>query len=283
LLILAIIAIVPSAMNLVDGLNRLNVGLDFEDVFPPLVGGLIGVVACIVIVSGLYTLQQNEAAAISLFGNYKGTDRRPGLRWVVPWYTRKKISLRVRNVNSQTLKVNDKRGNPIEIASVVVWRVTNSAKALFDVDSYQTFVDTQIETALREIASQFAYDHGDEAEPTLRADGERVSEVLRRKLLERVSVAGVDIDEARLSHLAYAPEIASAMLRRQQADAVLEARAKIVEGAVSMVEHALEQLSARSIVHLDDERKATMVSNLLVVLCGDRDAQPVVNTGTLYQ
>jgi regulator of protease activity HflC (stomatin/prohibitin superfamily) len=236
----------------------------------------------ILILSGLYSLQQNESAAITLFGNYKGTDKTPGLRWVVPWYTRRKVSLRVRNVTSDTLKVNDKRGNPIEIAAVVVWRVADTAQAVFDVDNFETFVDTQIETALREIASQFSYDHGLEEEPTLRADADRVGEMLRAKLADRVSVAGVVIDEARISHLAYAPEIASAMLRRQQADAVLEARAKIVEGAVLMVEHALEQLSSKSIVHLDDERKATMVSNLLVVLCGDRDAQPVVNTGTLY-
>jgi regulator of protease activity HflC (stomatin/prohibitin superfamily) len=234
-------------------------------------------------VSGLYSLQQNESAAITLFGNYKGTDKRPGLRWVVPWYSRKKISLRVRNVTSQTLKVNDKRGNPIEIAAVVVWRVVDTAQALFDVDSYDTFLNIQIETSLREITSHFAYDHGDEAEPTLRADGVKVGEMLQSKLQERIAVAGLLVDEARLSHLAYAPEIASSMLRRQQADAVLEARAKIVQGAVSMVESALQQLSERKIVELDDERKAAMVSNLLVVLCADREAQPVVNTGSLYQ
>jgi regulator of protease activity HflC (stomatin/prohibitin superfamily) len=231
---------------------------------------------------GFYTLQPNEAAAVTLFGNYKGTDRTPGLRWVIPWYGRKKISLRVRNVTGEKLKVNDKRGNPIEIASVVVWRVTDTAQALFDVDAYQTFVDIQIETALREIASHFAYDHAQHEEPTLRANAEEVSQLLREKLQDRVSVAGVVIDETKLSHLAYAPEIAGAMLRRQQAEAVLAARRYIVQGAVEMVEHALEQLSEREIVKLDDERRAAMVSNLLVVLCGDRDAQPVVNTGSLY-
>ncbi len=232
---------------------------------------------------GFYTLQPNEGAAITLFGNYKGTDRTPGLRWMLPWYTRKKVSLRVRNVTGEKLKVNDKRGNPIEIAAVVVWRVTDTAQALFDVDSYQSFVDIQIETAVREIASHFAYDHAQDDEPTLRGDAEQVSALLREKLQDRVSVAGVVVDETKLSHLAYAPEIAGAMLRRQQAEAVLAARRYIVQGAVEMVQHALEQLSERDIVRLDDERRATMVSNLLVVLCGDRDAQPVVNAGSLYQ
>jgi regulator of protease activity HflC (stomatin/prohibitin superfamily) len=232
---------------------------------------------------GFYTLQPNEGAAITLFGNYKGTDRTPGLRWMLPWYTRKKISLRVRNVTGEKLKVNDKRGNPIEIAAVVVWRVTDTAQALFDVDNYQSFVDIQIETAVREIASHFSYDHAEHDEPTLRGDADQVSALLREKLQDRVSVAGVVIDETKLSHLAYAPEIASAMLRRQQAEAVLAARRFIVQGAVEMVQHALEQLSERDIVKLDDERRATMVSNLLVVLCGDRDAQPVVNAGSLYQ
>jgi regulator of protease activity HflC (stomatin/prohibitin superfamily) len=251
--------------------------------------GLAGVVvmatlavAFLLAISGFYTLQPNEAAAITLFGNYKGTDRTPGLRWVLPWYTRAKISLRVRNVTGQTLKVNDKRGSPIEIAAVVVWRVTDSARALFDVDSYQRFVDIQIETAVREIASHFAYDHAEHDEPTLRANADQVSGLLREKLQERTAVAGVVVDETKLSHLAYAPEIASAMLRRQQAEAVLAARRFIVQGAVEMVEHALAQLSERDIVKLDDERRATMVSNLLVVLCGDRDAQPVVNAGSLY-
>ncbi len=232
---------------------------------------------------GFYMLQPNEAAAILLFGNYKGTDRTPGLRWVLPWYSRKKISLRVRNVTGEELKVNDKRGNPIEIAAVVVWRVTDTARALFDVDAYQTFVDIQIETAVREIASHFSYDHAEHEEPTLRGDADQVSALLREKLQERVAVAGVVIDETKLSHLAYAPEIAGAMLRRQQAEAILAARQKIVQGAVEMVEHALQQLSERDVVSLDDERRAAMVSNLLVVLCSDRDPHPVVNTGSLYQ
>jgi regulator of protease activity HflC (stomatin/prohibitin superfamily) len=245
---------------------------------------IAGVVLFVLIAVGFYSLQPNESAALTLFDNYKGTDKKPGLRWIWPWYRRRKVSLRVRNVTSQTLKVNDKRGNPIEIAAVVVWRVTDTARALFDVDAFEAFMNIQIETALREIASHFGYDHNaeDDSEPTLRSDGDKVGELLARKLQERVVVAGLWVDEAKLSHLAYAPEIASAMLRRQQAEAILAARQKIVAGAVSMVESALAQLSERDIVKLDDERRAAMVSNLLVVLCADREAQPVVNAGTLY-
>jgi regulator of protease activity HflC (stomatin/prohibitin superfamily) len=248
-------------------------------------GIVIGILAIILAVfglMGLYMVQPNEAVAILLFGAYRGTDRAAGLRWVLPWYIRKKISLRTRNVTSDRLKVNDKRGNPIEIAANVVWRVTDSAQALFDVEDYAAFVNIQIDTALRDIASHYAYDHGSDAEPTLRSDTELVAGRLREELEQRVRVAGVSVDEARLAHLAYAPEIASAMLRRQQAEAVLSARAALVAGAVGMVESALHQLGERNVVELDEERKANMVSNLLVVLCSDRDAQPVVNAGTLY-
>lgn len=244
--------------------------------------GVAAVLAATFILVGLYTIQPNQGAAITLFGRYAGTDRNTGLRWVWPWYLRKKISLRVRNVTSETLKVNDKGGNPIEIAVNVVWRVSDSAQALFDVDDYLTFVNIQIETGLREVARQYAYDHGEEAEPTLRTDAELVGEKLREDLQARVAVAGVAVDEAHLMHLAYAPEIAGAMLKRQQAEAVLAARQKIVLGAVGMVETALTQLGERGVVDLDEERKAAMVSNLLVVLCADREAQPVLNTGTLY-
>jgi len=245
--------------------------------------GIVTVLAFLFATSGFYTLQPNEAAVITLFGRYVATDRKNGLRWVPFWYARKKISLRARNVTSETLKVNDKRGNPVETAANVVWRVADTAQALFDVDHYETFVNIQIETGLRAIASRYAYDHGDgdEAEPTLR-DGETIAEVLRHELQDRVRVAGVGIDDARISHLAYAPEIAGAMLRRQQAQAILAARRLIVEGAVGMVEHALQQLGERRVVELDEERKAAMVSNLLVVLCSDENAQPVLNTGTLY-
>ncbi len=282
LLVLSIAAFFVAAWMLFQAIATGEGGGDPVMVVAYAIGAGAVVLASILILSGLYSLQQNESAAITLFGNYKGTDRKPGLRWVVPWYSRKKISLRVRNVTSETLKVNDKKGNPIEIAAVVVWRVTDTAQALFDVDDYDTFVNIQIETALREITSHFAYDHAEHDEPTLRADADKVGDMLREKLNERVAVAGVAIDESRISHLAYAPEIASSMLRRQQAEAVLEARAKIVQGAVSMVETALQQLSEREIVTLDDERKAAMVSNLLVVLCADREAQPIVNAGSLY-
>jgi hypothetical protein len=282
LLILAIAGFFLAAWMAFQGIMTGESGGDGMLVAAYIIGAAAVILASILILSGLYSLQQNESAAITLFGNYKGTDKRPGLRWVIPWYSRKKISLRVRNVTSETLKVNDKKGNPIEIAAVIVWRVVDTAQALFDVDDYDTFVNIQVETSLREITSHFAYDHGEADEPTLRADGVKVGEMLQERLNERVAVAGVTIDEARISHLAYAPEIASSMLRRQQAEAVLEARAKIVHGAVSMVESALLQLSERDIVVLDDERKAAMVSNLLVVLCADREAQPVVNAGSLY-
>ena len=252
-----------------------------------IVVGVVGAVLGLLLICGLYSLQPNEAVAILLFGDYRGTDRTTGLRWVLPWYSRKKISLRARNITSDKLKVNDKRGNPVEIAANVVWRVQDSAQALFDVDDYQAFVNIQVDTGLRDIASHYAYDHGEQiegedAELTLRADAEDVATRLRDELANRVGIAGIAIDEARLAHLAYAPEIAGAMLRRQQAEAVLSARRLIVKGAVAMVESALSELNQRGVVDLDEDRKAAMVSNLLVVLCADRDAQPVVNTGTLY-
>jgi regulator of protease activity HflC (stomatin/prohibitin superfamily) len=284
LLVLSLLAFVATAWLLIQGIIMAESGTgDSVTVLLHIGGAIVIALAAVLVLCGLYSIQQNESTAITLFGNYKGTDKKPGLRWVVPWYSRKKISLRVRNVTSQTLKVNDKKGNPIEIAAVIVWRVVDTAQALFDVDNYETFVNIQIETSLREITSHFAYDHGEGDEPTLRADGVKVGEMLQARLQERVGIAGLAVDEARLSHLAYAPEIASSMLRRQQAEAVLEARAKIVTGAVSMVESALQQLSERDIVTLDDERKAAMVSNLLVVLCADREAQPIVNAGSLYQ
>ena len=248
----------------------------------PIVGGSVVLTLASLALCGLYTVQPNQAVAITLFGDYRGSDRRAGLRWVLPWYTRKTISVRSRNVTSDRLKVNDRGGNPVEIAANVVWRVEDSAKALFDVDNYETFVSIQIDTALRDIASHYAYDHGEEHEPTLRADAELVADKLRGELSTRVAVAGIVIDEARLAHLAYAPEIAGAMLRRQQAEAIIAARQTIVTGAVSMVDNALRLLSERGVVNLDEERKAAMVSNLLVVLCADREAQPVVNAGTLY-
>ena len=236
--------------------------------------------------AGLYTLQPNEAAIIQLFGAYRGTSRVPGLRATNPFYTRKKMSLRARNLNGDRLKVNDKRGNPIEIAAVVVWHVDDSAKAAFDVDDYENFVKVQSEAAVRHLASSFAYDaeiRDDAAhEPTLLASADIVARALERELQARLQQAGVVVEEARLMHLAYAPEIAQVMLRRQQAEAIIAARQKIVHGAVSMVEMALKELSAKDVVNLDDERKAAMVSNLMTVLCAESDVQPVINTGTLY-
>lgn len=243
---------------------------------------IVIIVFAVFALTGLYQLQPNEGAAITLFGAYQGTDRKTGLRWIWPWYGKKKVSLRVRNVTSEQLKVNDKRGNPIEIAANVVWRISDTAQALFDVDDYASFVNIEIDTGLRDIAGHYAYDHAEDEEPTLRADAQVVADKLRTELQARLLLAGIEVDEARISHLAYAPEIAGAMLRRQQAEAILSARAKIVTGAVTMVESALNQLSERKIVVLDDERKAAMVSNLLVVLCADREAQPVLNTGTLH-
>jgi regulator of protease activity HflC (stomatin/prohibitin superfamily) len=234
---------------------------------------------------GLYMLQPREAAILTLFGEYRGTDRSEGLRWANPLYAKRKISLRARNLNTPTLKVNDKRGNPVEIGVVVVWRVQDTVKAVFDVDDFERFVKVQAEAAVRHLAAQYAYDHGDENqadEITLRGAGDTVAATLKAELEARFDSAGVEVLDAKLSHLAYAPETAQVMLRRQQAEAIISARSKIVYGAVSMVEAALKGLSEREIVHLDDERKAAMVSNLLVVLCSDKDTQPVINAGTLY-
>lgn len=233
---------------------------------------------------GLYMLQPNEAAIQTLFGEYRGTDRSEGLRWANPFYTRRRISLRARNLNMPTLKVNDKRGNPVEISAAVVWRVRDTAQAVFEVDNYETFVNVQAETALRHLASLYNYDDddSDRREVTLRGGLDEVAAALRTELQVRLADAGVEVLDAKLTHLAYSPEIAQVMLRRQQAEAIISARTKIVQGAVSMVETALKGLSEREIVHLDDERKAAMVSNLLVVLCSDRDTQPIVNAGTLY-
>ncbi|HET8888357.1 MAG TPA: SPFH domain-containing protein [Candidatus Angelobacter sp.] len=267
----------------------------------------------IILLTGLFTLQPNQARVLVLFGAYKGTVRTPGFHWGNPFYSRgpqaaaslqariaaakgiatapseqktlgmNKISLRARTLNGDKLKVNDKRGNPIEIAAVVVWRVEDTAQAMFDVDNYQNYVPIQSESALRHLASLYAYDHSEEdTEITLRSNVDEVSKSLRDELQERLGKAGVVVDEARLTHLAYAPEIAQAMLRRQQAEAVIAARTKIVQGAVSMVDMALKELAEKSVVQLDDERRAAMVSNLMVVLCGESEVHPVVNTGTLY-
>lgn len=239
-------------------------------------------IAGIISSGGHFTLQPNAARVLILFGGYRGTVRESGFFWTNPFMTKLTISLRARNMETQRLKVNDKRGNPIEIAAVVVWRVEDTAQACFDVDKYEEYVKIQSETAVRHLANSYAYDHGEEGEITLRSGVDDVSAALCRELQERVAKAGVVIEEARLTHLAYAPEIANAMLRRQQAEAIIAARQKIVHGAVSMVQMALDDLAAKQVVDLDNERKAAMVSNLLVVLCGESEVTPVVNTGTLY-
>jgi regulator of protease activity HflC (stomatin/prohibitin superfamily) len=276
--------------------------------------GLLGMIVAVISMAGFFTLQPNEARVLVLFGRYKGTVRESGFHWGNPFYTngahvsglralanraaakdkgieppasdikgrRNKISLRVRNLNSDRLKVNDKRGNPVEIAAVIVWRVEDTAQAVFDVDDYETYVRIQSESAIRHVASAYAYDHGEENEITLRSGVDEVSQALRAELQARLEKAGVAVEEARLTHLAYAAEIAQAMLRRQQAEAVIAARQKIVHGAVSMVDMALRELAEKQVVQLDDERKASMVSNLMVVLCGEAEVHPVVNTGTLY-
>jgi regulator of protease activity HflC (stomatin/prohibitin superfamily) len=274
--------------------------------------------AGVLMMPGFFTLQPNEARVLILFGVYKGTVRESGFHWGNPFYSngprqpgalamaqmaeqgklgaakaasitpphrtpgRHKISLRARTLNGDKLKVNDKRGNPVEIAAIVIWCVQDTAQAAFDVDDYEKYVETQSESALRHLASCYAYDHGEENEVTLRSGVEDVSQALRTELQDRLMRAGVTVEETRLTHLAYAPEIAQAMLRRQQAEAVIAARQKIVHGAVSMVDMALKELADKQVVSLDDERKAAMVSNLMVVLCGESEVHPVVNTGTLY-
>jgi regulator of protease activity HflC (stomatin/prohibitin superfamily) len=232
---------------------------------------------------GLFIVNPNEAKVLQLFGKYVGTVKSPGLKWANPFYLKRRISLRIRNFESSRLKVNDNEGNPIEIAAVVVWRVVDTAEAMFEVDDFQKYVHVQSESALRNLATSYTYDAHDDTHVSLRGHTAAVADHLKREIQERLTTAGVSVLEARISHLAYAPEIAAAMLQRQQAGAIIAARQRIVEGAVGMVEQALEMLSHRKIVQLDDERRAAMVSNLLVVLCGERGTQPVVNAGTIYQ
>jgi regulator of protease activity HflC (stomatin/prohibitin superfamily) len=289
-----------------------------ESIFGRILTGILLAITGGIMLGGHFALQPNEARVLILFGAYKGTVRRSGFYWANPFYSRTrakiplkssapdahgptkgtaigsptggivyqslstKISLRAHNFNSDKIKVNDKRGNPIEIAAVVVWRVEDTAQAAFDVEDYESYVQVQSESAIRSIASLYAYDHGEEHETTLRGGGEEVSVALKKELQARLVKTGVVVEEARLTHLAYAPEIAQAMLRRQQAEAVIAARQKIVHGAVSMVDMALRELAEKDVVKLDDERKAAMVSNLLVVLCGESEASPVINAGTLY-
>jgi regulator of protease activity HflC (stomatin/prohibitin superfamily) len=247
------------------------------------VAGILSIALAVFLFNGHFTLQPNEARVLILFGAYQGTVLESGFYWTNPLITKRRISLRLRNLTGEKLKVNDKRGNPIEIAAVVVWRVQNTAQASFDVERFEEYVRVQCESGVRHLANSFAYDHGEEHELTLRGNVTEIGDALQKELQERVERAGVVIEEARLAHLAYAPEIAGVMLRRQQAEAIIDARQKIVHGAVSMVQMALKDLAEKEVVQLDEERKATMVSNLLVVLCGEKDTQPVINAGTLYQ
>jgi hypothetical protein len=243
---------------------------------------VVATLVFILVMPGFYMLQPNQAAAITLFGDYRGTDRTTGLRWTWPWMGKKKISVRANNFISEKIKVNDLRGNPIEMAAQIMWRVVDTAQALFDIDDYKQFVRVQVEAAIRTIGSRYPYDDFEHKEVTLRGHHDEVGAELRKELIERLTVAGITIDECGFTHLAYATEIAGAMLRRQQAQAIVAARRTLVDGAVGMVEMALDALSEKGVVELDDERRAAMVSNLMVVLCGERDTQPVVNTGTLY-
>ena len=261
-----------------------GVFLLIRDQFGPLTAALMIVVPFVILLvaPGFYMLQPNQAAAITLFGSYKGSDRATGLRWVLPWLIRKKVSVRANNFISERIKVNDLRGNPIEMAAQIVWRVVDTAQALFDVDDYGQFVRVQVEAAIRTIGSRYPYDDFEHMEVTLRGNHDQVGTELRTELQARLAVAGITIDECGFTHMAYAQEIAGAMLRRQQAQAAVAARKTMVEGAVGMVEMALAMLSEKNVVELDDERRAAMVSNLMVVLVGDRDTQPVVNAGTLY-
>jgi len=290
---------------LVAGVALLAAGAGLDSaalVFP----GIVLLVVDVFVICGFFTLQPNQARVLVLFGKYHGTVRRDGFHWANPFYTngpgsgvqvsakgdvtvsnpkkhpRMKISLRARNLNGERLKVNDKQGNPIEIAAVIIWRVQDTAQAMFDVDDYEEYVRLQAESALRHLGSQYAYDNAEAGEITLRSGMDEVSQTLAQELSQRLAKSGIAVDEARLTHLAYAPEIAQAMLRRQQAEAVIAARQKIVQGAVSMVDMALRELAERNVVDLDPERKAAMVSNLLVVLCGESEAKPVINAGTLY-
>jgi regulator of protease activity HflC (stomatin/prohibitin superfamily) len=276
LLVLLVLVIALQAFSIYNLANDVTGAL-------PIVGVIAGALLLILILPGFYMLQPNQAAAITMFGSYKGTDRSTGLRWTWPWMMKKKVSVRANNFISEKIKVNDLRGNPIEMAAQIVWRVVDTAQALFDVDDYKQFVRVQVEAAIRTIGSRYPYDDFEHLEVTLRGNHDQVGGELRTELQARLAVAGITVDECGFTHLAYAQEIAQAMLRRQQAQAVVAARRTLVEGAVGMVEMALEQLSEKQVVELDDERRAAMVSNLMVVLCGERDTQPVVNAGTLYQ
>ena len=275
MLLVLVVALVVAVLGLVKSVT--DNSLTFQIASPILL------VFAIFMLAGLFTVSPNQGRVLQLFGAYRGTAREPGLRWANPFYTKRAISLRVRNFETAKLKVNDKRGNPVEIACIVVWRVVDTAEAAFQVDNYENYVHVQSEAALRYLATVYPYDAHKEGEVALSSHTAEVSAKIRTEIQDRLEKAGVEVIEARVSHLAYSPEIAAAMLRRQQAAAVVAARQTIVEGAVGMVEHALELLASKKVLDLDEERKATMVSNLLVVLCSEQNTQPVVNTGSLYR
>ncbi len=274
LLVLAVAALLVAIAGLIFAIVETSV--------PGIVAATLAIVALGFVLGGFFMVAPNEARVLQLFGAYRGTAREPGLRWANPFYTKRSISLRVRNFETGRLKVNDARGNPVEIAAVVVWRVVDTAEAAFQVDDFENYVHVQSEAALRNMATGYPYDAHESGEVALSSHTAEISVRIRREIQDRLEKAGVQVIEARISHLAYSPEIAAAMLRRQQATAVVAARQKIVEGAVGMVELALELLAKHNVLELDEERKAAMVSNLLVVLCAETEAQPVVNTGTLY-
>jgi regulator of protease activity HflC (stomatin/prohibitin superfamily) len=277
-LLLALLASLAAAWLFFSGVAQLRGG---GPLWPVLTSGLL-VLAVLLAITGLYSIQPNQAAVLSLFGKYVGTVKEAGLRWNNPFYSKRKISQRVRNFESGKLKVNDLDGSPIEIAAVIVWQVVDASEAVFNVDDYENFVHIQSESALRAMAASYPYDQHEEGQTALRSHPQEISDHLQAQIAERLGTAGVEVIEARISHLAYAPEIAQVMLQRQQANAVIAARTRIVAGAVGMVEMALNELQKNGVVQLDEERKAQMVGNLLVVLCGDRGMQPVLNAGSIY-
>lgn len=281
MLIVVLAMIAGTILSFIQAISWIDQYMDSAGI-PLLLFSILMIPTIIITARGFFTVEPNEGVVMLLFGKYKGTEKESGFRWANPFYSRKKISLRVRNFDSDKLKVNDKKGNPIMISAVVVWRVVDTAHAVFQVDDFEHYVRVQSESAVRHLASRYSYDDTEGEVLSLRSSIDEVSEGLKTEIQDRVDTAGVVVDEARINHLAYAPEIASAMLQRQQAEAIIDARTKIVDGAVGMVQMALNHLKEEGVIELDEERKANMVSNLMVVLCSDRATQPIINTGSLY-